>query len=78
VRDGGTSSARPSKERRPPDARRNVSRSVSDPLPENAQPPLGVDDVSIEPMDPAGVELLAGDLLQLLEWAGRNRERRDG
>jgi hypothetical protein len=67
-----------SEERRPLGRGRKVSGKVYDPLPEDAQPPLGVDDVSIEPMDPSGVELLAGELIQLLEWAGRNKVWRDG
>jgi hypothetical protein len=33
-----------------------------------------VEDVSIEPLDPAGVELLARDLLELLEWARKTED----
>lgn len=61
----------------PPPDRRSVSGSVYDRGREKALPPLGVEDVSIEPMDPTGVELLARDLLELLEWAKSIEERRD-
>lgn len=65
------SGARSSQDHPPPD-RRSVGGSVYDRQRENA-PPLGVVDVSSEPMDPAGVELLARDLLELLEWAEEGR-----
>jgi hypothetical protein len=58
--------------------RASVSDRDYDPLPEDGARPLGVSRVSIEPMDPSGVELLAGELLQLLEWAMSNEERRHG
>jgi hypothetical protein len=73
----GPSSPGASEERRSSHTASNVSTKVYDPLLEDAPPPLGVERVSIEPMGPAGLELLAGDLLQLLEWARRNKERRD-
>jgi hypothetical protein len=73
VRDG---SAGASEERHPSGRERNVSGKDYDPLPGDAQPPLRVRAVSIEPIDPAALELLAGDMLRLLDWARRNKEQR--
>ncbi|HUG88219.1 MAG TPA: hypothetical protein VMP42_05575 [Actinomycetota bacterium] len=65
--------SRPSPERRPR-GREDVTGRDYDALREDIPPPEGVAGVTIEPMDAAGVRLLAGELLEVLEWARWRRE----
>jgi hypothetical protein len=55
----------------------SVTNSVYDAPPEETAPPRGVARIRIEQMGAGGTELLAQDLLELLEWAGAEKERRD-
>lgn len=52
--------------------------SVYDAPPEEIPPPVGVAGICAERMDLAGAELLAEDLLDLLEWVRTAKDRGDG
>lgn len=52
-----------------------VTGFVYDVEPSDGPPPVGIERVTIEPMEQGGVELLAADLLDLLAWAGKEEER---
>jgi hypothetical protein len=52
----------------------NVTNGVYDAASNETPPPCGVAGIRVEPMDPAAAELLARDLLELLEWARTGKE----
>ncbi len=55
----------------------SVTDSVYDPPPEGTPPPCGVAGIRVERMDLPGAELLAQDLLDLLEWVRTEKDRGD-
>jgi hypothetical protein len=52
--------------------------SVYDAPSEGTPPPCGVAGIHVERMDLPGAELLAHDLLDLLEWVRTAKDRGDG